>query len=187
MGRFLKRALLAIVGIVVVLVLLVVAFAPDAPMIHDITTDMEDPPTFVEVIALRGEESNTLDYKGKMASIGFRGDETALVSELQAEAYPNVQPLILGQDAGEVFNLALDLVSDRGWELVSADADAGIIEATDTTKVFRFKDDVVIRIRADDGGTRVDMRSVSRVGRSDLGVNAERIEAFLNDLKTEAG
>jgi uncharacterized protein (DUF1499 family) len=68
------------------------------------------------------------------------------------------------------------------WEVVAADAAAGRIEATATTPWFGFRDDIVVRIVPADGGSRVDVRSVSRVGKGDLGVNARRIREFLGRL-----
>jgi uncharacterized protein (DUF1499 family) len=76
------------------------------------------------------------------------------------------------------------LARERGWQVAKADAGTGTLEATDTTFFFRFKDDVVVRVRpGPGGGSLVDMRSVSRVGGSDVGVNANRIRAFLKDLQ----
>jgi uncharacterized protein (DUF1499 family) len=163
-----------------------VVAAGAAPMIHDITTDMEDPPIFVEVVALRGPDSNTLDYENKMAPLAFGKPEKEFVVVLQAGAYPQIKPLLLERSIEDTFALAEDLVAARGWELVSANMEEGRIEATDTTKWFGFKDDVVLRLRSEGEGTRVDMRSVSRVGMSDTGLNAARIEAFLADLKAAA-
>jgi len=145
------------------------------PMIHDITTDLEDPPTFVAVVALRGEDANALDRS------------TPDLNALQRTAYPQLQTLSVADDTTTVFNAVLEEIAAQGWELADAvepqNGEPGRIEATDTTLLFGFKDDIVIRI-ADDGPDRtlVDMRSVSRVGESDLGVNAARIEAFLRAL-----
>jgi uncharacterized protein (DUF1499 family) len=72
-----------------------------------------------------------------------------------------------------------------GWEVVAADRASGRIEATDTTRFFGFKDDVVIRVQAAPGGSRVDVRSVSRVGGSDVGTNATRIRAYLARLRQD--
>ncbi|MDX1580549.1 MAG: DUF1499 domain-containing protein, partial [Alphaproteobacteria bacterium] len=80
---------------------------------------------------------------------------------------------------------AAEVVRDKGWEIADISAAAGRIEATATTLFFGFKDDVVIRVRASDGQTQVDMRSASRVGLSDLGANAARIEDFMSELKEE--
>ena len=83
----------------------------------------------------------------------------------------------------EAFTRALAVAQDRGWEIVSADESTGRIEATDTTQWFGFKDDVVVRLTAWGTGTRVDVRSVSRVGRGDVGTNARRIEEYLDSLQ----
>jgi uncharacterized protein (DUF1499 family) len=69
-----------------------------------------------------------------------------------------------------------------GWQIVDANASEGRIEATDTTFWFGFKDDIVIRVAATSGGSRIDVRSVSRVGRSDVGTNAKRIRCYLKRL-----
>lgn len=144
-----------------------------APPIHHITTDPDDPPEFVAVVPLRGATSNPLEYPG--------GE----VEAQQRAAYPDLQPLVLDADPVDVFARALEVAESLGWEVVSADEDAGRIEATSTTLWFGFKDDVVVRIRPDnDGGSRVDLRSVSRVGGGDLGANAARIRAFIAALKS---
>lgn len=143
------------------------------PFIHDITTDTNSPPQFAKIVALRPEGSNSLIYEGQ------------IVAQQQQNAYPQIQPIIVAEPAQQAFERALKIAHNDGWEIVDADAQLGIIEATDTTFWFGFKDDIVIRIQALDGGdeTRVDIRSVSRVGRSDLGKNASRIESFINQFK----
>ncbi|MCP5178383.1 MAG: DUF1499 domain-containing protein [Pseudomonadales bacterium] len=142
------------------------------PAIHDITTDTADPPQFNRVVALRGPDSNPLTYDAKT------------LPALQAEAYPDVQSLVTDESPGEIFSRARGVLDRMGLELVNVDGDAGVIEATDTTFWFGFKDDVVVRVRqADGGGSIVDIRSVSRVGVSDLGVNAGRIRAVLQELR----
>jgi uncharacterized protein (DUF1499 family) len=78
---------------------------------------------------------------------------------------------------------AIDAARSLGWEIVSSDAPGGRIEATDTSMWFGFKDDVVVRVLPDpSGGSRVDVRSVSRVGTSDIGANAKRVREFLAKL-----
>lgn len=149
------------------------------PAIHDITTDTENPPRFEAVVPLRGPDSNPVEYGT------FRDMTPERQAQLQAEAYPDIQPLILDQPPGEVFDRALQAVEDLGWDLVAADREAGRIEATDTTFWFRFKDDVVIRIQPENGGTRVDARSTSRVGVSDVGKNAERLRNFFAELRQQ--
>jgi uncharacterized protein (DUF1499 family) len=141
-----------------------------APPIHDITTDTQDPPQYVAVLPLRADAPNTTEYGGERVAVQ------------QREAYPDLQPAKLNVPPSQAFERALGAVREMGWEVVATDAAAGRIEATDTTFWFGFKDDVVIRVRSADGGSRVDVRSLSRVGVGDAGTNAKRIRAFLNGL-----
>ncbi len=145
--------------------------ARSVPPIHDITTDTADPPEFVAIAPLREDAPNPVEYPG---------EDTA---EQQREAYPDIKTLQVDAWPAIVFEHAVETARARGWEIVEANESQGRIEATATTFWFGFKDDVVIRLRGDDEGTSVDMRSKSRVGRSDVGANAARIEAFLHDLK----
>jgi len=146
------------------------------PPIHDITTDTDNPPAFVAVLPLRVDAPNPTVY-------GTSRDMTPeLLTRLQQEAYPDIQPRLLEATPEAVFDRALAAVDSLGWELVAADRQAGRIEATDTTFWFRFKDDIVIRIRAEGSGSRVDARSVSRVGRGDAGTNAKRLRRFFEEL-----
>ena len=144
---------------------------PPKPPIHDITTDMREPPEYVAVLPLRANAPNTTVYGGEKIALQQRA------------AYPDLQPLMLNVAPPQAFDRALATVRDMGWELVAADAAAGRIEATDTTFWFGFKDDVVIRIRPAYGGSRVDVRSLSRVGGGDAGTNAKRIRAYLDALR----
>ena len=144
--------------------------ASSVPPIHNISTDVLDPPRFDAVVALRGEGTNPLEYVA------------AQLAEQQQKAYPWVKPLITDVPSGEMFNRALAALEDMGLEIVEANNTAGIIEATDTTFWFGFKDDVVVRIRDQGPGSVVDIRSVSRVGVSDLGANARRIGEILKRL-----
>ena len=150
--------------------------ADRVPPIHDITTDLDDPPPFEAVLPLRAEAANPSEYGGDS------------IAAQQREGYPELGPLVLEAPPGEVFPLALDTARDMGWEVVDSDRGQGRIEATDTTFWFGFKDDVVVRItERPEGGTRVDVRSVSRVGRSDVGTNAARIREFLDRLAEARG
>lgn len=144
------------------------------PMIHDISTDLQNPPEFFAVPALRTTRDNSLD----------RSDPENLV-DLQREHYPDLNTLFIDRPFEQVFEQAVMLVKQRGWEIASVSAANGRIEATDTTLLMGFKDDVVIRIQTEGNRTRVDMRSVSRAGKGDLGVNAERIRSFLAALKQQ--
>jgi uncharacterized protein (DUF1499 family) len=140
------------------------------PMIHDITTDTDDPPVFVAIVARRAGAANPPEYDGPE------------VAAKQRAAYPDIKPLHLDDPPARAFERALAAARAMGWEIVAADTDAGRIEATDTTRWFGFKDDVVIRVRAEGQRSKIDVRSKSRVGRSDLGKNASRIRAYLESF-----
>jgi len=144
--------------------------AQSVPPIHDISTDTVNPPEFVAVAPLRADAPNPVAYAGP---------ETA---EQQLKAYPDLETYRSELAPEALYDKALATVTAMGWELVAGDRDEGRIEATDTTTWFGFKDDVVIRIRDVDGKTELDIRSKSRVGRSDVGKNAERIREFLEAL-----
>lgn len=145
--------------------------AQSVPPIHDITTDIEDPPAFSAMVRLRADAPNPPEYTG---------EETA---EMQQESYPEIQPLIVSNDLQDVMDAAVMLVTDREWDLVAINRNQGRIEATEKLAWFGFKDDVVLRFTETMEGTQVDMRSKSRIGRGDVGVNAQRIEEFLDDLE----
>ena len=140
------------------------------PAIHDITTDTAQPPEFVAILPLRAKAPNTAVYGGPE------------LARAQQAAYPRVVPLELPIPPAAAFERALALVRELGWTVVAADAAQGRIEATAITPWFGFQDDVVLRIASAGSGSRVDMRSLSRIGRSDLGKNAQRIEDFLGRL-----
>lgn len=142
--------------------------ARSVPPIHDISTDTVEPPQFDDsVIALRGKDSNPLDY------------DAAKLPPLQKAAYPNVKPIETPLDPTESIDRSVDVLKDMGLAIDNVDRDAGRVEATATTFWFGFKDDVVVRIRPTAAGSVIDVRSVSRVGQSDIGVNAKRIEDFI--------
>lgn len=144
--------------------------AASVPRIHDITTDLENPPTFEAVVPLRAEAPNSLERPPALA-------------QQQRQGYPDLAPLTLSVPRDQAFDRALAVAQAKGWEIVTADKASGRIEATDTTTWFGFKDDVVVRLTPWGAGTRVDVRSVSRVGLSDVGTNARRIEDFLESLE----
>jgi hypothetical protein len=131
------------------------------PYINDVTTDTERPPQF----------SPPKAYPSHFG-------------ELQQIGYPDLRPLELALPPKQAFAGAAELVGNRGWEITALDESVGTIEAVATTRWFGFKDDVAIRVRASGAGSRVDMRSKSRVGRSDAGANAERIRQFLHALQS---
>lgn len=160
------RALPAIPGTVLLLMALQ---ARDVPPIHDITTDTVDPPTFEQAPSLRGEDSNPLDIKPDVIA-------------QQREAYPQLATLRSERRFPEVYAAARETAAAMGWEITRDDPNAGYIEAVDRTTIMNFADDVVVRVRTGEDGSLVDLRSVSRVGVSDLGANAARIERFLAQL-----
>ncbi len=141
--------------------------ARSVPPIHDITTDTAQPPAFVAVLPLREDAPNPSDHPGED------------VAAQQRAAYPDLQPLRLDAEPAAAFERALEAARGMGWEIVASDPAAGRIEATDTTFWFGFKDDVVVRVASDGDGSVIDVRSVSRVGMSDVGTNAKRIRAYL--------
>ncbi len=144
----------------------IVAGGARVPPIHDIATDTVAPPQFVAItVALRGADSNTIVYDPKLAPV-------------QAKAYPALHPLIIADSPDKAFDKALAAARTRGWEIVASQTPARI-EATDTVPWWGFKDDVVVRITPNGTGSRIDVRSVSRVGEGDLGVNAKRISDYL--------
>jgi uncharacterized protein (DUF1499 family) len=132
------------------------------PPINDITTDTQDPPRYM---------TTTRAYPG------------AEMARQQRGAYPDIAPVLLPVPPAQAFAKAVAAAEAMGWEVVGRDAAAGTIEAVDSTKWFGFKDDIAIRVRAADAGSRIDVRSKSRVGRGDLGTNAQRIRAYIERLK----
>jgi uncharacterized protein (DUF1499 family) len=144
--------------------------AQNVPPIHDISTDLDNPPAFEAIVPLRDDAANTLERPPMLAA-------------QQREGYPGLAPVTLSMPPAQAFDRALAVAQDNGWDIVTADKASGRIEATDTTFWFGFKDDVAVRLTPWGAGTRVDVRSASRVGRSDVGTNARRIEAFLDALQ----
>ncbi|HAS22554.1 MAG TPA: DUF1499 domain-containing protein, partial [Idiomarina loihiensis] len=147
--------------------------AQNVPAIHDITTDTQNPPEFIAIAPLRANAPNPVEYPGESTA------------EQQHEAYPELSTYTSLESPEELYSAALLAVDKMGWELVESSETEGRIEATATTTWFGFKDDVVIRVRGTTDGSELDIRSKSRVGRSDVGKNAERIREFMSLLKPE--
>jgi hypothetical protein len=177
-----RLAALALVGTVAAALAYFIpeSFRPPegTPPIHDITTDTNDPPKLVDTLPLRANAENSAVY-GEHA-----GFDAASLAEAQRNAYPDIVTRQFDEPPDVIFDRALDAVEALGWDLVAQVPDEGRIEATDTTFWFRFKDDIVIRIRPIASGSVLDIRSVSRVGRSDVGTNAARIREFFETLDT---
>ena len=166
-----------IAGLVVAMVVLtfpvvVAVNARGSAPIHDVTTDTVDPPEFVAVLPIRAQAGalNPVEYDGPR------------VAALQLQSFPDIKPLRRDMAPPAAFDRALAAVQAMNWEVVATDPSAGRIEATDTTALFGFKDDIVVRVRPDGNGSRIDVRSVSRVGGGDLGTNAKRVRAYLRRL-----
>jgi len=154
------------------LLMLSLLTAGNYPRIHDISTDLQDPPVFSAAGAKRGADSNSLEPDPQ-------------VMALQAGAYPGLKTLRTTESFEAMFDRAVKTATDMGWDIYLQDRNAGVIEAVDTTAIMGFKDDVVIRLRTNADGTLVDLRSVSRVGQGDMGANAKRIDAFLARLQAQ--
>jgi uncharacterized protein (DUF1499 family) len=155
-----------LIAVLVGLLVLNQAAPPPGALMNDITTDLDDPPKFDAVIPLRPEGSNPADYAG------------AVTAANQRAVHPEVQPIRSHLPPTQAFEQALRVAEAMGWDIVAENTTAGTIEAVDTTAFFRFKDDIVIRVRPDGVGSRIDLRSHSRVGVSDLGKNAARIVEY---------
>ncbi len=148
-----------------------VQIARSVPPIHDITTDTANPPKFAAIARLKKKSWNSLEYGGPG------------VAQQQHNAYPDIVPLVLTVPPDGAFDRALSVAKHMQWRIVDANKAEGRIEAVATTFWFGFKDDIVIRIEKTEAGSRVDIRSVSRVGVSDLGTNAGRIRKFLKKMR----
>jgi uncharacterized protein (DUF1499 family) len=147
-----------------------------APVIHDITTDTEPPPAFITALPARAaEHAATATYGG------------TAIAALQKAAYPDIAPVILPLPPAKAFDLALATARAMpGWRITASDPAAGHIEANEASLWFGFVDDIVIRVATDGGGSRIDIRSLSRQGKGDLGVNAARVRAYIAALKAAA-
>ncbi len=145
--------------------------ARNLPPIHDITTDLSNPPQLVALLSQRSGATNSSVYGG------------AEIAVKQLQAYPDIKPMVLEIPADRAYDDALAAARRMGWEVVADDKKDWRIEATDTTFWFGFTDDIVIRVTPAGGRSIIDIRSVSRVGKSDLGKNAERIRCFFQQLR----
>lgn len=142
------------------------------PMIHDISTNTDYPPQFVDILPLRGEDSNSVVYGG---AENVTAEELAALTK---EAYPDLRERVYAERHADVYRRALNAAEELGWEVVSADFNSRRIEATDTTLWFRFKDDIVITFGTRSNDVVVNARSTSRVGVGDVGANATRLRRF---------
>jgi len=182
--RLVLLNLLAIVvaGAFVLYVGNLVRIARSVPGIHDITTNLDDYPRFYR-LTVRDDNLAAVPDMGRreLAALPPRERWKAI----HREAYGDIAPIRVPWNVADTLARARNLATERGWEIATFDPANGILEAVDTSFFFRFKDNVVVRVRpAPTGqGSIVDMRSISRVGVSDVGVNAERVRDFLADLR----
>ncbi len=150
--------------------------ASSVPPIHDITTDTQNPPVFSALLPLRADAPNSSHYGGPP------------IAAQQQKAYPDIKPLHVPLEPKQALDKAVAIAQSLGWKVIEVTEHKDgtrTIEATDTTFWFGFVDDIIIRITPLDKGVKVDVRSVSRVGRSDVGTNAQRVEAFLGTLRRQ--
>ncbi len=145
------------------------------PELNDISTDIANPPALVVTAQLRRGAPNPPAYPGASAGV------------LQRAAYPDIAPVVLPVAPAEAFKRVDKAAMAMDWEIVARAPDEGRLEAVATSEWFGFRDDIVVRIRPDGAGSRIDIRSKSRVGESDLGANARRIRAFIARLKDSSG
>jgi hypothetical protein len=155
--------------------------AKSVPAIHDVATDLEDLPQFTR-LKVRADNLEKVPDEGKPELKAMAPEERW--KALHRAHYSDIRTIRLALPPQQAVRRAAALAADRGWRIAWVDIDN--VEATDTSTFFRFKDDVVVRVRpAPDGGSLVDMRSISRVGGSDVGMNARRIRSFLADLQRD--
>lgn len=155
-----------------VVALLAMRNSAGGPIIHDISTDLNSPPEFIAGKIHRGTNSNSL----QRTEDDFR---------IQQEVYSDIKAIISPLSPDQSFKKAVRVSRQLGWEIYAEVPHEGRIEAVDTTFWFGFKDDIVIRIEAENEGSRIDLRSVSRVGRGDLGANAKRISSFIEAFEQQ--
>ena len=146
------------------------------PAIYDVTTDPIDPPRFEAIARLRPRDANPVAYAGLH------------IAELQRKAYSDIEPDLTTATPQEAYDAVLKVITKRKWHIVDARPPQGaaprdgLIEAIARTPILSFRDDVAVRVRATADGARIDVRSASRYGRHDLGANAARVRALIEDV-----
>ena len=150
------------------------AAAVDVPPIHDITTDTANPPRFVAIVPLRQNAPNGYEYGVSEAWPAEKLGATTI------EAYSGLKPLRSDLSVADAVDRTEAILQAMGLQIVAVDKSAGLVEATATTFWFGFKDDMIVRIVGDGEGSKIDLRSMSRVGQSDVGANAARIVDFFD-------
>jgi uncharacterized protein (DUF1499 family) len=143
------------------------------PRINDFSTDLDVPPGFTFAATLEPNVGRDLTYPYEYAAI-------------QRQCCADLRPAMLPIPPRAAYERALRTASTMpAWRITRADGSELFIEATATSRVFQFVDDVVIRVRPEgDGGSRVDIRSKSRDGKGDVGANTARIRAYVAALES---
>ncbi len=184
-----RRAKLLLANLVALVVALgfvlylgsLVRTARSVPAIHDVATNLDDLPQFTR-LKVRADNFENIPDEGKPELKALPPEERW--KALHRAHYGDLSTVRLAAPPAETVRRAAALARERGWDVAAVDEAAGTVEATETSRFFRFKDDVVLRVRpAPGGGSLVDMRSISRVGGSDVGMNAKRVRRFLADLQ----
>ncbi|MCK7597227.1 DUF1499 domain-containing protein [Microbulbifer sp. CAU 1566] len=147
-----------------------------APAIHDISTDMKEPPAFEAILSLRGPGDNSAEYAG----------EAVASQQRNSPLYEDIQPLQLNLSVPEATELAAEVAQKLGWRVVAKSPNKGRLEAVARTPVLGFTEDVVVRVQKEGQGVKVDVRSASRARAADLGSNGQRIRVFLKKMKKRA-
>ena len=176
LATFAGALVFAVIGIVLALIAYPAYLGYRAytlPMINDITTDALDPPRFDVLARLRPR--GTVEYAGLYAA------------ELQRKAYPDIEPLSVNAAPKAAYDATMAIIVRRKWRVVvdrppQPPRRDGVIEAVARTPIMGFRDDVTVRVRREDDGSRIDVRSASRYGRHDFGGNAARIKSLLEDV-----
>ncbi len=151
------------------------------PAIHDISTDLADPPVF-RTLTLRPDNLDAIPGMDDKNMKGMSPQQRWVL--IHQKEYDDIRSVRINEPVPSVVAKAERLAEARGWDVASVLPEEGRLEATDTSSLFRFKDDIVLRVKPTETGegSIVDMRSISRVGEGDLGVNAKRVRSFLADL-----
>lgn len=165
-----SRKALSSASVIAAIPVLIMGFsvlsAGDAPMIHEVSTDLEQAPVFIAAVADEVERENQPSLSEE-------------VKAAQRSAYPELKTILSELTPEQAYAQAKSTAESFNWEILAEHPGLGTIEAVDTSFWFGFKDDIAIRITPREQGSAIDLRSLSRVGKGDLGANAKRVTAFI--------
>lgn len=202
-GNLVKQCVIALVfaGAFAGYIGYIMSVGRSVPAIHDVTTDVQNPPLFAK-LEPRGDNLSNIPGRGDPAYSGKDARERWALLHMQA--YSDIKPIMLNMTVADAVALAEKVAQQSDWVVAVADGADGRMEATDSVSLFEFKDDVVVRVTPVAGNAipdseatpadiadsvttvKMDVRSVSRLGVSDLGVNAKRIREFLKNVRAAA-